>query len=63
MPFGTCRDCGIATKGECLKLLDFTYVNHDMAFNQKAKTGSKKYLITKMDVEVLINLGLMDTIK
>ena len=24
-----CGDGGAATKGECLKLLDFTYVNHD----------------------------------
>lgn len=53
---GTRRDRHIATKGEVVKILDFTHFSRVFRFSEKGDLGRKKEIFHEIKVSVVMEL-------
>ena len=53
---GACGDCHIATKGEVVKILDFTHFSSVFRFSEKGDLGRKKEIFHEIKVSVVMEL-------
>ena len=61
MSDGSCRDCGVATKDEYVKILEFTHFTEFFSFKRIGENHKEKNLVKKVTVVVALDLGTGNT--
>ena len=59
--YGSCGDCGVATKKGYVEILEFTHFVEFFSFNKIGENHKEKELVRKVTVVVALDLGCGNT--